>query len=57
MAEMMEWLTRVCRHPFMLWIWKTIYYTAILLGLLWIYGIQRDLHGTTSEGTFIYNAF
>ncbi|MCZ8513049.1 teichoic acid D-Ala incorporation-associated protein DltX [Paenibacillus filicis] len=49
-------LTRFFQYAITLWIWKTIYYIAILVGLLWIYGIHSE-QPEPSGGTFIYNGF
>ncbi|MBC1551179.1 teichoic acid D-Ala incorporation-associated protein DltX [Listeria booriae] len=39
-------------HPAAIFIWKTLFYLMILLGLLWFYGFKNP-----NDTTFIYNEF
>lgn len=46
-------LKKLWSKPLTQWVFKTSYYLAILIGLLWLYGIN----GTGSNAPFIYNEF
>ncbi|WP_443029679.1 teichoic acid D-Ala incorporation-associated protein DltX [Sporolactobacillus sp. KGMB 08714] len=48
MNHLKQWI----RYPAVQWIVLTCYYTAILLGLILIYGFTA-----AHTGTFIYNEF
>lgn len=48
----MKALKELWSHPLTQWVCKTLYYLAILLALLWLYGFKD-----TNTGTFIYNEF
>lgn len=45
-------LKALCRDPLTQWVVMTVYYTAIILGLIILYGF-----GAAHTGSFIYNEF
>ncbi|MFX3622506.1 MAG: teichoic acid D-Ala incorporation-associated protein DltX [Ectobacillus sp.] len=48
----MKAINKLWSKPLAQWILKTLYYLAILIALLWLYGFKD-----TNTGTFIYNEF
>lgn len=48
----MKAIKELWTRPLTQWVFKTFYYLAILVALLWLYGFKD-----TNTSTFIYNEF
>ncbi|MFD3447546.1 teichoic acid D-Ala incorporation-associated protein DltX [Microbacteriaceae bacterium 4G12] len=48
----MKTMKELWSRPLTQWVIKTLYYLAILIALLWLYGFKD-----TGTSTFIYNEF